>query len=70
MSNPLTWADCPGSSVRSDGMKIGEFIENGAFTWWIYPAGYRPRGDIQPFGPFNTRQEAKDASTSWLGMES
>lgn len=62
------WTDYPGGSVREDGAKVGEFCIGGSFEWWGYPPGWRHRGTIDALGPFQSRQEAKDAMTSWLGV--
>jgi len=62
------WIDHQGGSVRADGGKIGEFPNNGRFDWWFYPPNWRPRGDVEALGPFNSRQEAKLGAQSYLGL--
>jgi hypothetical protein len=68
-----TWTDHMGSSVRSDGAKIGEFPAidgRSGFEWFAYPPGWRPRGTVEALGPFLNRDDAKRAITSWLGETS
>jgi len=62
------WIDHQGGSVRSDGAKIGEFCMDGVYQWWFYPPDWRPRGNVEALGPFNSRQEAKVGAQSWLGV--
>ena len=62
------WTDKMGSSVRQDGAKVGEFPNGSGYEWWAYPPGWRPRGPVDALGPFNSRQEAKVALSSWLGV--
>jgi hypothetical protein len=63
------WIDTMGTSSRPDGAKIGEFLDGNEYVWWGYPPGWKPRGGIDAIGPFRTRQEAKIAITSWLGLD-
>ena len=62
------WIDHQGGSVRADGGKIGEFCMDGRYSWWFYPPQWRPRGDVEALGPFNSRQEAKVGAQAWLGV--
>lgn len=62
------WIDHQGGAVRGDGAKVGEFPIDGRYEWWAYPPGWRPRGPVDALGPFNSRQEAKVALSSWLGV--
>ncbi len=63
------WTDHAGGSIHTNGCKVGEFPSNGRYEWWAYPPNWTPRGTVEALGPFNSRAEAKDAITSWLGME-
>jgi hypothetical protein len=65
----MTWTNRPGSSRREDGAKVGEFFLNGKPQWFAYPASWRPRCEFAALGPFDTRDEAKYAIDTWLGME-
>lgn len=65
----MKWTDYPGGSVREDGAKVGEFFMDNEAQWWGYPPRWRHRGTIDALGPFLSRREAKDAMSSWLGVE-
>ena len=66
----MTWRDHPGGSRREDGAKVGEFASGPgeSMEWWAYPPGWKPRGTVDALGPFQSRQEAKDSLSSWLGL--
>ena len=60
MSEDL-WTDHDGTSLHRDGHKVGLFMVEGDAQWWAYPAGWKPRGAIEPKGPFRSRRAAKMA---------
>ena len=62
------WSDTMGTSLRADGAKVGEFLNGDHYSWWSYPPGWKHRGTVDALGPFNSRQEAKVALSSWLGV--
>ena len=74
MHNPLTWTDHPGGSIRSDGVKVSEFVIDGHREIWAYPADWRPGRNcpdhLQPIGPFDSYKHAKQEAEWWLGLKS
>lgn len=65
----MKWVDRPGTSVREDGAKAGEFVIDGKVVWFAYPANWRPRCELTALGPFPTREQAKYAVDTNLNLE-
>ena len=65
----MNWTDRPGSSVRADGARVGEWFTNGKSEWWGYPAAWRPRCELTALGPYSTRAQAKYAVDTSLNLE-
>jgi len=55
------WTDKGTTSTHRDGHRVGLFQVGSSLEWWAYPAGWKPRGTLDPKGPFRTRNAAKEA---------